>query len=45
MGLGLAICRSAVEAHDGSARIGNHEEGSAIVELGLPLGCQRPAAT
>ncbi|MGY2733894.1 PAS domain-containing sensor histidine kinase [Sphingomonas sp. UYP23] len=37
MGLGLAICRSAVEAHGGTVRIGNHEEGGAIVEMRLPL--------
>jgi len=37
MGLGLAICRSAVEAHGGTVRIGNHAEGGAIVEMALPL--------
>jgi len=36
MGLGLAICRSAVEAHGGKVRIMNGAKGGAIVILELP---------
>ncbi len=37
MGLGLAICRSAAEAHDGDIRIGNSDLGGAIVRMRLPI--------
>lgn len=37
MGLGLAICRSAVEAHGGFVKIGNQSLGGAYVSLGLPI--------
>ena len=36
MGLGLAICRSAIESHGGHIRIGNDPAGGAVVTLALP---------
>lgn len=38
VGLGLAICRAIVEAHGGTIKAANHEEGGACVTLCLPLG-------
>jgi PAS domain S-box-containing protein len=35
MGIGLAICRSIVEAHGGRLSIGNHEAGGAVVVFTL----------
>ncbi|MBO9127763.1 MFS transporter [Rhizobium sp. 16-488-2a] len=37
MGMGLAICKTIVEAHGGSLTAHNHEEGGAIFEIVLPL--------
>lgn len=36
MGLGLAICRSAIEGHGGYIQIGNGPDGGALVSLKLP---------
>lgn len=38
IGLGLAICRAIVTAHDGTIRAGNSEEGGAFFVFYLPLG-------
>lgn len=38
VGLGLAICRAIVEAHDGSIAAGNRTQGGACVTFTLPLG-------
>ena len=38
VGLGLAICRAIVEAHGGTIKAANHQEGGACVTLCLPLG-------
>lgn len=38
VGLGLAICRAIVEAHGGTIKAANHEEGGACITLCLPLG-------
>jgi len=38
VGLGLAICRAIVEAHDGRMRAFNLEAGGACFEIALPLG-------
>jgi two-component system sensor histidine kinase KdpD len=38
VGLGLAICRAIVEAHGGTIKASNHEQGGACVTLCLPLG-------
>lgn len=37
MGMGLAICRSLIEAHDGSITAANDSEGGAVFEVRLPL--------
>jgi len=36
MGMGLAICRSIMERHEGSISAGNHREGGAIITCCLP---------
>lgn len=36
MGMGLAICRSIIESHDGLIRVGNRAEGGARVTIVLP---------
>lgn len=38
VGLGLAICRAIVEAHDGMIRAGNLQQGGASIVFTLPLG-------
>lgn len=38
VGLGLAICRAIVEAHDGSIEATNRPEGGGCVRFSLPLG-------
>ncbi|MEY3743974.1 MAG: hypothetical protein RLZZ541_1029 [Pseudomonadota bacterium] len=38
VGLGLAICRAIIEAHDGTITAVNQEQGGACVTLCLPLG-------
>ena len=38
VGLGLAICRAIVEAHDGSIAASNRAQGGACVTFTLPLG-------
>jgi len=38
VGLGLAICRAIVEAHNGTIQASNPEQGGACVTLCLPLG-------
>jgi signal transduction histidine kinase len=40
-GLGLAIVHRIVDAHGGSVRVRNHEQGGAVVELLLPVGEER----
>lgn len=42
VGLGLAICRAIVEAHDGVIRAENRPDGGACVTLWLPLGTPPP---
>ncbi|WP_313535759.1 ATP-binding protein [Sphingomonas sp.] len=37
MGLGLSICRSIVELHDGRIALSNHPDGGAIAAIELPL--------
>ncbi len=37
MGLGLSICRSIVELHDGWIALSNHPDGGAIATIDLPL--------
>lgn len=36
-GLGLYICRTIAQRHDGELRLSNHPEGGALVELVLPV--------
>jgi two-component system, LuxR family, sensor kinase FixL len=43
MGLGLAICRSIVEAHTGTMRLRHADGGGAEVEVVLPAHTRRPA--
>lgn len=38
VGLGLAICRALIEAHDGSIRAGHSPDGGASIVFTLPLG-------
>jgi len=38
VGLGLAICRAIIDAHDGTIKAVNHPDGGACVTLCLPLG-------
>jgi len=38
MGLGLSICRSIVELHEGNISLSNHPQGGAKVALSLPVG-------
>lgn len=38
VGLGLAICRAIVDAHDGEIRASNRDGGGACVRIALPLG-------
>lgn len=42
VGLGLAICRAVVEAHDGTIAAHNRPEGGACVTFTLPLGTPPP---
>jgi C4-dicarboxylate-specific signal transduction histidine kinase len=37
MGMGLAICQSLIEAHDGTITAANDSEGGAVFEVRLPL--------
>nr|WP_315384122.1 ATP-binding protein [uncultured Sphingomonas sp.] len=37
MGLGLSICRSIVELHDGRIALSNHPDGGALAAIQLPL--------
>lgn len=36
--LGLVICRSILNAHNGDLLLGNHPDGGALVQISLPLG-------
>jgi signal transduction histidine kinase/MFS family permease len=40
MGIGLAICKTIVEAHGGSLTARNHDDGGAIFEIVLPLSVE-----
>ncbi|MBW9118182.1 MFS transporter [Rhizobium cauense] len=40
MGIGLAICKTIVEAHGGSLTARNHDDGGAIFEILLPLSVE-----
>jgi two-component system sensor histidine kinase KdpD len=42
VGLGLAICRAIIEAHDGRMRAWNQENAGACFEFSLPLGDPPP---
>jgi C4-dicarboxylate-specific signal transduction histidine kinase len=44
LGMGLAICRSIIEAHGGSMDAGPRKGGGAVFELRLPLGSQAAGA-
>lgn len=37
MGLGLSICHTIMEAHQGSIRVGNRSEGGAVFTIHIPL--------
>jgi len=37
MGMGLSICHTIVESHQGSIRVGNRPEGGALFTINLPL--------
>lgn len=37
MGMGLSICHTIMETHQGSIRVGNRSEGGAVFTLSLPL--------
>jgi two-component system sensor histidine kinase KdpD len=43
VGLGLTICRAAIEAHGGRIRMGQSEKGGARVEFTLPKASRTPA--
>lgn len=43
-GLGLAICRAIVNAHDGRISAGNGEQGGAVIRIWLPLTGTQPEA-
>lgn len=40
MGIGLAICKTIVEAHGGSLTARNHDDGGAIFEIVMPLSIE-----
>lgn len=42
MGLGLTICRSIIDLHEGRIDIANHPEGGAMVSIALPLATDTP---
>lgn len=44
MGMGLAICRSLIEARGGRLTAANHEEGGAVFRFTLPVADPPPAA-
>jgi signal transduction histidine kinase len=37
MGMGLSICHTIMEAHEGSIRVGNRSEGGAVFTIHIPL--------
>lgn len=41
MGMGLAICRTIVQAHGGDIRVENNPRGGAIVRFTLPVSARR----
>jgi len=43
MGLGLAVCRTIIEAHHGKLRASNNESGGATFEFTLPIAGAEPA--
>ncbi len=45
MGIGLAICKTIVEAHGGSLTARNHDGGGAIFEIVLPLSTEEVASS
>jgi len=42
VGLGLAICRAIVEAHEGTISAENRKDGGAVVHIELPIGGVQP---